>query len=201
MTAGSIEFYFDFSSPYGYLAAHRVEEVGAEFGREVLWRPILLGAVFKASGQSPLVSQPLRGPYHKHDLLRTARRQKLPFRFPDDFPMATIAAARAFYALDAVSSKDAKRLALALFDTAFSQGINISATASVLGVAEKLGLDRAAIEAGIADNAVKLRLKAETDGAIERNIFGSPFFVVDGEMFWGNDRIPDLKDWLRTGGW
>jgi 2-hydroxychromene-2-carboxylate isomerase len=201
MTAGPIEFYFDFSSPYGYLAAHRIEDVGAESGREILWRPILLGAVFKASGQSPLVSQPLRGPYHKHDLLRTARRQKLPFRFPDDFPMATIAAARAFYALDAGSPKDAKRLALALFDTAFQQGINISATASVLDVAEKIGLDRAAIEAGIGDNTVKQRLKTETDNAIERNIFGSPFFVVDGEMFWGNDRIPDLRDWLKTGGW
>ena len=88
-----------------------------------------------------------------------------------------------------------------MFDTAFQQGINISATATVLDVVEKLGLDRAAIEAGIGNDAVKQRLKAETDGAIERNIFGSPFFVVDGEMFWGNDRIPDLKDWLRTGGW
>ena len=201
MTGGPIEFYFDFSSPYGYLAAHRIEAVGAEAGREVLWRPILLGVVFKASGQSPLVSQPLRGPYHRHDLERTARRQKLPFRLPDDFPMATIAAARAFYALEAASPQDAKKLALALFDAAFAQGINISTRETVLDIAAKAGLDRDRIAAGIEDAAVKQRLKAETDGAIARNIFGSPFFVVDGEMFWGNDRIPDLKDWLATGGW
>lgn len=201
MTGGPIEFFFDFSSPYGYLAAHRIEAVGAEAGREVLWRPILLGVVFKASGQSPLVSQPLRGPYHRHDLERTARRQKLPFRLPDDFPMATIAAARAFYALEAASPQDAKKLALALFDAAFAQGINISTRETVLDIAAKAGLDRDRIAAGIEDAAVKQRLKAETDGAIARNIFGSPFFVVDGEMFWGNDRIPDLKDWLATGGW
>ncbi len=201
MTVGPIEFYFDFSSPYGYLAAHRIEDVGAEFRRNVLWRPILLGAVFKASGQSPLVSQPLRGPYHKHDIQRTARRLTLPFRFPDDFPMATIAAARAFYVLDEDVPQEAKRLALGLLDAAFQQGINISSLATVLDIAERLGFERAAIEAGVAENAIKLRLKAETDNAIERNIFGSPFFIVDGEMFWGNDRIPDLKDWLRTGGW
>jgi 2-hydroxychromene-2-carboxylate isomerase len=201
MVKAPIEFYFDFSSPYGYLAAHRIDDVGAEAGRAVLWRPILLGAVFKATGQSPLVSQPLRGPYHLHDLKRTARRLKLPFQLPDDFPMATIAAARAFYALEAGSPADAKRLALALFDAAFQRGINISATETVLGLGAEIGLDPTRLEAGIKDNDVKQRLKAETDGAIARNIFGSPFFVVDGEMFWGNDRIPDLRDWLKTDGW
>jgi 2-hydroxychromene-2-carboxylate isomerase len=198
MVKGPIEFYFDFSSPYGYLAAHRIDEVGAEFGREILWRPILLGAVFKATGQSPLVSQPLRGPYHVHDLQRTARRLKLPFRLPDGFPMATIAAARAFYALERGSPADARRLALALFDAAFQQGINITRAETVIAIAGDLGLD---VAAGIDDPAVKQRLKMETDSAIARNIFGSPFFVVDGEMFWGNDRIPDLKDWLKSGGW
>ena len=115
--------------------------------------------------------------------------------------MATIAAARAFYALETRSPDDAKKLALALFDAAFQQGINISSRETVLGIAEKNGFDRTVIAAGIEDEAVKERLKAETDGAIARNIFGSPFFVVDGEMFWGNDRIPDLKDRLATGGW
>lgn len=199
--ATPIEFYFDFSSPYGYLAAHRIEALGAEFGREILWRPILLGAVFKATGQTPLVSQPLRGPYHLHDLQRTARRLHLPFQLPADFPMATIAAARAFYALAAKAPAEARRLALGLFDAAFAQGVNISKTETVVAIAGDLGLEAAAIAAGINDPAIKDRLKAETDNAIERGIFGSPFFVVDGEMFWGNDRIPDLRDWLKSGGW
>jgi 2-hydroxychromene-2-carboxylate isomerase len=199
--AGPIEFYFDFSSPYGYLAAHRIEAVGAESGREVLWRPILLGAVFKATGQSPLVSQPLRGPYHLHDLQRTARRQKLRFQLPADFPMATIAAARAFYWVEQRSPAEAKRLAVALFDAVFAQGINISATDSVVAIAQAAGFDSDDLRAGIAAAEIKARLKAETDRAIERGIFGSPFFIVDGEAFWGNDRIPDLRDWLASGGW
>ena len=199
--AGPIEFYFDFSSPYGYLAAHRIDALGAEFGREVLWRPILLGAVFKATGQSPLVSQPLRGPYHLHDLQRTARRLKLPFQLPSDFPMATIAAARAFYWVDGQSPDAAKRLALALFDAPFARGINTSATDTVAAIAEGAGFDPDQIRAGIGPPAIKERLKAETDRAIERGIFGSPFFIVDNEAFWGNDRIPDLRDWLKSGGW
>ncbi|MBK8159361.1 MAG: 2-hydroxychromene-2-carboxylate isomerase [Rhodospirillaceae bacterium] len=199
--AGPIEFYFDFSSPYGYLAAHRIEAVGAEFGREVLWRPILLGAVFKATGQSPLVSQPLRGPYHLHDLQRTARRQQLPFQLPADFPMATIAAARAYYWVEQESPAEAKRLALALFDAVFAQGLNISATDTVVVIAQKAGLDPEQIRTGIGAAEIKERLKAETDQAIVRGIFGSPFFIVDGEAFWGNDRIPDLRDWLKSGGW
>lgn len=197
----AIEFYFDFSSPYGYFAAHRIDAVGAEFGREVIWRPILLGAVFKASGQSPLVSQPMRGPYHLHDMQRTARRLKLPFQLPDGFPIAAIAASRAFYWAEQQSPADAKRLGLALFDAAFAKGINTATTDAVAAIAAEAGFDAEDICAGIATTSIKERLKMETDGAIERGIFGSPFFIVGGEAFWGNDRIPDLRDWLQTGGW
>ena len=94
--AKAIEFYFDFSSPYGYLASYRMDAIGQEAGREVLWRPYLLGAAFKSTGQSPLVSQPLRGGYALRDMERTARKQHVPLVFPDGFPMPTQAAGRAF---------------------------------------------------------------------------------------------------------
>ena len=71
MSGAAIEFYFDFSSPYGYLGAQRIDAIGAEFGRTVAWRPILLGVIFKATGQSPLVSQPIRGPYSARDMARS----------------------------------------------------------------------------------------------------------------------------------
>lgn len=199
--AGPIEFYFDFSSPYGYFAAHRIEAVGAEFRRMVVWRPILLGAVFKATGQTPLVSQPLRGPYHLHDMQRTARRLGLPFQLPDGFPIAAIAASRAFYWAEQHAVADAKRLALGLFDAAFGNGVNTTTADSVAAVAEAAGFDAEEVRAGIAQPEIKERLKAETDRAIERGIFGSPFFIADGEAFWGNDRIPDLREWLKSGGW
>jgi 2-hydroxychromene-2-carboxylate isomerase len=198
---GPIEFWFDFSSPYGYLASYRIDAIGAEFGREVLWRPYLLGAVFKSSGQSPLVAQPMRGPYHLKDMQRTARRQNVPLVLPEGFPMATIAAGRAFYWQEATDPRRARDLAKALYRAAFAQGRNITTTEVVVEVGKEIGIDPAALAAGIATPAVKERLKAETDSAIARGIFGSPFILADGEPFWGNDRLDDVRQWLKTGGW
>jgi 2-hydroxychromene-2-carboxylate isomerase len=200
-TKAPIEFWFDFSSPYGYLAAYRIDDIAATAGRSVLWRPYLLGAAFKASGQSPLVSQPLRGPYSLRDMQRSARRLKVPLVFPEGFPLATIAAGRAFYWLEARDAGQARDLAKALYRAAFAQGRNIGKTEIVLEVAGELGIDAAGLQDGIADPAVKERLRAETESAIARGIFGSPFFIVDGEPFWGNDRLDDVREWLKTGGW
>jgi len=196
-----IEFWFDFSSPYGYLASYRIDAIAEEVGREALWRPYLLGVVFKSSGQSPPVSQPMRGPYHEKDMQRTARKQKVPLILPDGFPMATIAAARAFYWQEATDPRRAKDLAKALYRAAFAQGRNITTTEVVAAVGRELGIDPAALTAGIGTPAVKERLKAETDAAIARGIFGSPFILVDGEPFWGWDRLPMIERWLARGGW
>jgi len=196
-----IEFYFDFSSPYGYLASYRIDDIAAEFGRAVTWRPYLLGVAFKSSGQSPLVSQPMRGPYHLRDMERTARRLKVPLVLPEGFPMATQAAGRAFYGLDGKDPGKARDLAKALYRAAFAQGRNITPREVVADVAAEIGLDRAAVLAAIEDSAVKERLRAETESAIERGIFGSPFVIVDGEPFWGNDRLDDVREWLKSGGW
>jgi 2-hydroxychromene-2-carboxylate isomerase len=198
---GPIEFYFDFSSPYGYLASTRIDGIAAEFGRTVTWRPYLLGVAFKSSGQSPLVSQPMRGPYHLRDMERSARRLKVPMVLPEGFPMATMAAGRAFYWLDGRDPGKARDLAKALYRAAFAQGRNIGPRETVAEVGAEIGLGRDAVLAAIEDPAVKERLRAETENAIARGIFGSPFVVIDGEPFWGNDRLGDVRDWLKTGGW
>ncbi len=199
--AEPIEFYFDFSSPYGYLASERIEAIGAEFGRTVVWRPYLLGVAFKATGQSPLVQQPLRGPYHLHDMHRSARKLKLPFVIPEGFPMSTIAAARAFYWLEGQSADQAKALAQAVYRAAFAEGRNVTAGETVADIAAGIGLDRARVLEGIATPTVKDRVRAETDHALARGAFGSPFVFVGEEPFWGNDRLEDVRDWLRSGGW
>ena len=110
-----ILFYFDFYSPYGYLASLKIDDIAARYEREVAWKPILLGPVFKASGNTPLVSQPLKGNYSKHDFVRSARYFKAPFGLPDPFPIATVAAARAFYWLYDRDPVKAKSLAKRLF--------------------------------------------------------------------------------------
>ena len=139
-----IEFYFDFSSPYGYLASYRIDAIGEAVGREVIWRPYLLGAAFKATGQSPLVSQPLRGGYSLRDMERSARKLQVPLVFPDGFPMPTQAAGRAFYWLDASDPRRARDLAKALYRAAFAQGRNIAPRDVVADAVHIVGIDFAA---------------------------------------------------------
>ena len=95
--ANPIDFYFDFSSPYGYFASTKIDDLAARHGRSVVWRPILLGAVFKITGQQPLPTIPLKGSYAAHDLARSARLFKVPFKLPTKFPVGATAPSRAFY--------------------------------------------------------------------------------------------------------
>ena len=196
-----IEFYFDFSSPYGYLAAECIDDVAGRHGRGVAWRPYLMGVAMKVTGSSPLVNRPLMGAYSRHDMERSARRLKVPFSFPEPFPIATIAACRAVYWMEGADSNEAKHLAQALYRAYFVDGRNISEADVVADVAAERGADRKDLLVGIQDPAIKDRLKEVTNGAIERGIFGSPFFMVDGEPFWGHDRMDEVERWLETGGW
>ena len=196
-----IEFYFDFSSPYGYLAAERIDDIAARHGRDVSWRPYLMGVAMKVTGSSPIVNRPMLGEYSRRDMVRSARRLKVPFRFPEPFPIATIAACRAVYWAERAGAKEAKSLARALYRAYFADGRNISEAEVVADVAAETGADRDALLAGIQDPAVKDRLKEVTNDAIERGIFGSPFFIVGDEPFWGHDRMDEVDRWLETGGW
>lgn len=196
-----IEFYFDFSSPYGYLASTRIEDLAARHGRETVWRPILLGAVFKATGGKPLAELPVKWDYSARDIARFARLWNVPCRVPTRFPIATQAPARLFYRVEERDPALAKRLAAALYRAYFAEDRDIGNPQVTVEVAASLGLDRAAAAADIADAAAKERLRRETDAALARGVFGSPFLFVDGEPFWGADRLDQAERWLATGGW
>lgn len=199
--AEPIAFYFDFSSPYGYLAALRIDELAAKHGRAVAWKPMLLGVSFKATGSEPLMNIPLKGDYSRRDLARTARLQGVPFAIPEPFPFASVAACRAFYWLDDRDPAKARALAKALYRAAFAEGRVIGDAQGVIAVARALGIDGDALAAALKDPAVKQRLRDEVDDKVAKKIFGSPYFVVDGEPFWGNDRLDQIDRWLETGGW
>jgi 2-hydroxychromene-2-carboxylate isomerase len=201
MPGAPIEFYFDFSSPYGYLGAQRIETVAAEFGRTVLWRPILLGVIFKITGQTPLVSQTLRGPYSARDMARSARKLGVKFALPEGFPFSSVYPCRIFYWLDGRSPEDAKAYARAVYHAAFADGKPPAEPDAAVDVAVGLGHDRAAVLAGMQDPAIKEQLREATQQAMHKGVFGSPFFIVDGEPFWGNDRLGEVREWLQTGGW
>jgi 2-hydroxychromene-2-carboxylate isomerase len=196
-----IDFYFDFSSPYGYLASTRIDAIAAKYGRDVNWRPILLGAVFKVTGGQPLPMMPLKGDYARRDFVRSASFHGIPYRQPTDFPISTQAPARAFYWLNAQDPARAKKLAASLYHAYFVDDVNISNPSDTIYIAGKEGLDPAKVEAGINDPAIKEKLKTEVEQAIARNVFGSPYMVVDNEAFWGMDRLDQLEKWLGTGGW
>lgn len=197
----SIDFYFDFSSPYGYFAAHQIDAVAARHDTEVTWRPYLIGAAFKQTGGQPLVNSGIKSDYVLHDFQRLARMLQVPFAFPAVFPQLTVAAARAFYWQADQDSDRARELALAIYDAIFGHGQDISKPAAVAAIAASIGIDADALTAAITGPAAKQRLRDAVDDALARGVFGSPYFIVDGEPFWGGDRLPMLERWLETGGW
>jgi 2-hydroxychromene-2-carboxylate isomerase len=199
--ANPIDFYFDFSSPYGYFASTKIDELAAKHGRAVTWRPILLGAVFKITGGQPLATIPLKNSYSAHDMARTARLLNVPFKLPTKFPVAGQAPSRAFYWVGDKDPALAKKLAHALYHAYFAEDRDISSPEVTGNVAAKLGLDKGEVSQALNDPAVKERLRIEVDAAIERGVFGSPYIVIDSEPFWGSDRLDQAEKWLATGGW
>jgi len=198
--ADPIRFHFDFSSPYAYIASRGIDALAARHGREVVWRPRLLGAAFKAMGATPIADVPLKGPYFMREFARSARFHGVPYFQPTPFPVSTVSAARAFLWLDARDPAAAKRLAGALFDAYFVEGVNISPAEVVAAIAARPGCDAAEVIAAMGDRAIKEALKAEVDAALVAGVFGAPFFFVDGEPFWGADRLDQIDLRLAQGG-
>ena len=199
--AAAIEFYFDFSSPYGYLAAKRIEEVVEDYEREILWKPFLLGALFKTTGAQPLLDIPMKGDYARHDLARSARLYDIPFEVPETFPFMSVAACRATYWLNESDPEEARDLIEALYDTAFGEGQSIAEPGEVAAVAEELGHDPDEVLAAVQEPRIKDLLRREVDAAIAKGVFGSPYIIVDEEPYWGFDRLDDVALWLEMGGW
>ncbi len=197
----AIDFYFDFSSPYGYLGSEMIDAIGEKHGVDVVWRPYLMGAVFKQLGTSPLVSQPVKGPYSRHDLHRSARLYGIPFNIPDPFPVMSLAAARAYYWLADQDAALAKKFAQTLYRGYFIDNRNLGEADVVIEAAVSLGIDKDELSAALHDGDVKARLRSEVEAALEKGVFGAPFFIVGEEQFWGCDRLDHLDKWLETGGW
>jgi len=198
--AEPIDFYFDFSSPYGYLASARIDELGARYGRAVRWHPMLLGAVFKTTGGKPLITVPIKGEYAAHDFARTARFHGIPFCLPSAFPLPTQAAARAMlWMREQFGEAQAVDFAKAVYRAYFVDDVDISDPEQVLQLAQAFGADPAALAEGIAGAPIKDALRAQVDAAMARGVFGSPFMIVDGEPFWGFDRFDQLDAFLKNG--
>ncbi|HKW81815.1 MAG TPA: 2-hydroxychromene-2-carboxylate isomerase [Casimicrobiaceae bacterium] len=197
----AVDFYFDFSSPYGYLASEKIEALAAGHARSVDWHPMLLGVVFKETGARPLTQVPLKGDYSKRDMARSARLHGVAFRMPSVFPIATQAPARIVLWLKREQPALVAGAAHALFRAFFVDDVDISNPDHAASAVAKCGADPAAARAAIDDPAIKDALRQENEQAIGRGVFGSPFVIVDGEAFWGVDKLEQVERWLSTGGW
>jgi len=200
MSSNPLDFYFDFSSPYSYIANEWVDAVAARHGRTVRRHAILLGATFQAAELKSPVSYPIKREYSIADFARSARYEGVPYVLPATFPIPTQNAARVFWwQHDTVSPPAAAAWARAAFRAFFTRGVMLHESAALKALAAESGLDADAAEAAWNDPVWKLRLKTENESAIAAGVFGAPFFVVDGESFWGNDRKAQIERWLSSG--
>jgi 2-hydroxychromene-2-carboxylate isomerase len=188
-----VDFYFDLSSPYSYMAATQLEALGARAGAEVAWRPIVLGALFKAVGNDMPARVPNKARWMGQDLMRWAEHYGVPWQMSSHFPANTIKAMR----LILVDEAKAAAVALAGFRAMWAEDRDLTAEAELGRIAAAGGLDPAAALQAIEDPKVKDRLRANTDEAIARGAFGAPTFVVGDELFWGNDRLQFVEAALR----
>jgi len=197
----TIEFFFDFVSPFGWFAAERIGGIARAHDRNMAWKPLLLGVtVRRVMGLPAVLETPLKGPYLLHDAERCARFYGLPWRPPTPIMFSSVAAARAIIWAVARGDLDddlgVEALVLGLYRRAWTEAGDISTPDAVAELAASVGFDRAAVRAGIECPETKAGLRASVADAAARGFFGSPFIVVDGEPFWGADRLAMVEQWL-----
>ncbi len=196
----SIDFYFDFSSPYSYIANEWIDALAARHLRTVRRHAILLGVTFAVAELKSPVAYPLKREYSLRDFARSARFEGLPYIHPQPFPLATQNAARVFWwQHDSVGESAAAHWARSALRALFTRGVRLDDADALQALAAESGLDGAAARAAWGDAQWKERLKRANDRAIAVGVFGAPFFVIDGEPFWGNDRKPQIERWLASG--
>jgi len=193
MPKARLEFWFEFASTYSYLSAARLDSVADAAGFDVDWRPFLLGPIFADQGwrDSPFNLQPVKGRYMWRDMERLCEGFGIVFTRPSQFPRNGLLAARVATAAFHAREGWARDFVRSVYAANFAQDRDIGDRAVVESVLAEVGADVDAALALAESGENKARLKASTEEAREKGIFGAPSFIVDGELFWGNDRMGD----------
>jgi len=184
----TVEFFYDFGSPTVYLAATQLPDIAASVGATIDWRPMLLGGVFKSTGNQSPVVVPAKAAYMNNDLKRFAKRYGVPFRFNPHFPINTLALMRGAVAYqdDAVAASTYRD---AIFTAIWVEARNLNEPDVIGQVLSDAGLDPAELMNRIGQQTVKDQLIANTEEAVNRGVFGAPTFFVGEQMFFGQDRL------------
>lgn len=189
--ARTLEFYFDYGSPYSYLADTQVEAIAQRAGATLVRKPMLLGGVFKATGNHSPAELPQKSAWSAFDMPMWARHYGVPFQRNPFFPVNTLALMRGAAAAQIDGSFD--RYHPAVFKAMWVEGRNLNDIKEVASVLASAGLDAAKFGTRIQDQDVKDRLKTTTEEAVARGVFGAPTCFVDKMMFFGNDRLPFVE--------
>ena len=184
-----VEFFFDVGSPFSHIAWRALPTIVARCHAEIVWRPILIGGIFKATGnQSPMIV-PAKGSYSLIDLKRWADYYGIAFRMNPYFPINTLPLMRGATAMLMRGPEALEAYLSAIYPAMFEEPVNLGDPQEIGKVLARAGIDPQALLAAIGDDAVKEKLKADTEDAVRRGVFGAPTFFVGNEMFWGQDRL------------
>ena len=192
----SVEFYFDFGSPTSYLAYTQLPKICAETGAELVYRPVLLGGVFQATGNASPIAIPAKGRYTLIDMLRFARRYGVPLKMNPHFPINTLTLMRAATGIQMRQPERFEALLACVFKGMWVDALNLGDPAVLGPLLAEAGFDPQALLALTAEQEVKDALKANTEAAIKRGMFGAPTMFVGDEMFFGQDRLDFVREAL-----
>ena len=192
-----VEFFFDVGSPASYLAWTQLESIAQRTNAKIIWRPMLLGAVFQATGNASPAAVPAKGAYMLKDLQHFSNIYGVPFNFNPFFPLNTMHLMRGATAY--LEEPEFQTYLAAIFNALWSEQLNMESPEVVAEVLTKADIDVTDFMARISETEVKERLKDTTEEAVARGVFGAPSFFVNGEMFFGQDRLSfvetALKEW------
>ena len=195
MSERIIEFFWDVSSPFTYLASTQIERVASVCNVSVKWRPFLLGGVFRDTGNQAPANIPAKGAYMLDDLKTWAEYYKVPFCFPENFPLNSILPMRAAIGADRLGK--GKDFAIKIMNLYWVEGIDPSVPENMTAAVHSIGLDGAKLLQMTQDPEIKEALKGNSGEAVNRGAFGAPTFFVGKKMFWGNDRLTLLEAYLK----
>jgi 2-hydroxychromene-2-carboxylate isomerase len=190
------EFFFDFGSPTAYLAWTQLPQMVADCGATLVWRPMLLGGVFKATGNASPVTVPAKGRWMFGDMARWAQRYGVPLALNPHFPINTLTLMRGAVGLQMRQPDEFERYVATVYRAMWAEPVNMGDAAVMAGVLQGAGFDVAAFTALVGDAEVKAALVANTEEAVSRGVFGAPTVFVGAQMFFGQDRLEFVREAL-----
>ncbi len=196
MSDRTVEFFFDFGSPTTYLAHTQLPRLARESGARLVYRPMLLGGVFKATGNASPVTVPAKGRWMGQDIARWAARYGVPFAFNPHFPVNTLTLMRGAVGLQMRQPEIFERYLDAVFDAMWVQPRNLGDAGEIAAVLRPLGMDPETFVALVGDAQVKAALVAHTEEAVARGVFGAPTCFVGDQMHFGQDRLDFVREAL-----